>query len=444
MSAYIDFLNQLTNKNRSQYPEFSNQIKWIGYYEALEKEEERNQIIQELESKLNWSFKNTKPWINSLSKGCQLCGQGEWSCLFITGKCNANCFYCPTSQDQDGIPSTQLTSFDNPEDYVEYLNYFGFKGASLSGGEPLLVFDRTLDFVKNIKKKFGNEMYLWMYTNGFLGTKEKYKQLTDAGIDEIRFDIGASNYNLKYLDLAKGIVPNLTVEIPAVPEELERLKQTLPELIKMGVTNLNLHQLRLTNYNASKLLKRNYTYLHGEQATVLESELTALKIIKFVADKNLEIGVNYCAFNFKNRFQKAGFRKKIASRFIDPNTQLTENGYLRSISNNGMFYIIEKNQIQPIHHKKSNFIPEQLKVSFKGLLLDDHLENQHYVKKIIIGNKAFFLRTGLTQNSSTITDNEFTAFLNLFEDNGKEIPEDKELFTLWKNEFIEWDLRDYF
>lgn len=443
MSAYINYLNTLTNKNRSQYHEFIDQIKWIGYYEAAEKEEERNQILQNLEKKLQWSFKNTKPWVNLLSKGCQLCGQGEWSCLFITGKCNANCFYCPTSQDQDGIPSTQLTSFENPEDYVAYLKYFDFKGASLSGGEPLLVFERTLNYIQTIKNELGEEIYLWMYTNGLLGSKEIYQRLTKAGIDEIRFDIGATGYNLKYIQLASGIVPNITVEIPAVPEDLEKIKQTIPELVKLGVTNLNLHQLRLTNYNAPKLLKRNYTYLHGEQATVLESELTALKIIEYVVDHNLNIGVNYCAFNFKNRFQKAGFRRKIASKYIDTNAQLTENGYLRSISNNGSFYVIENNQIQPTANEKNNQIPDKVKISYQGLRLDDQLENQQYVKKIIIGNKAFFLRKGLTQ-TGILETNRRIKFLNLFKNQGKEIPDDQELFDLWKNEFVEWNLRDYF
>ena len=444
MSAYINYLNDLTNKNRTQYPEYNDQIKWVGYYEASEKEEERNQIFQKLDKKLNWSFKNTKPWINSLSKGCQLCGQGEWSCLFITGKCNAKCFYCPTSQEQDGIPSTQLTSFDNPEDYVEYLKYFGFKGASLSGGEPLLVFERTLNYIQTIKKELGDEIYLWMYTNGLLGSKEIYQKLSDAGINEVRFDIGATGYNLKYIQLASGIISNLTVEIPAVPEDLENIKQVIPELIKLGVTNLNLHQLRLTNYNAPKLLKRDYTYLHGEQATVLESELTALKIIEFVVDHNLNIGVNYCAFNFKNRFQKAGFRKKIASKFMESNVQLTENGYLRSISNSESFYAIKNNKIQSLDNEINNSIPEKLEISYKGLLLDDHLENQQYLKKVIIGNKAFFLRTGLTQNTSILENHRLAEFLNLFKNNGKEIPNDKELFALWKNEFIEWNLREYF
>lgn len=443
MNAYIHFLNNLTNNNNLQYPKFNDQIKWVNYYEALEKEELKNKLIKKLQHKLNWSFKNTKPWINTLSKGCQLCGEGNWSCLFITGKCNANCFYCPTSQNIDGIPSTQRTSFDNVDDYIQYLEYFNFKGASLSGGEPLIVFDRTLDYVKNIKKYFGDKMYLWIYTNGILGSKEMYKQLANAGLDEIRFDIGASNYDLKYIKLVKDSIPNISVEIPAVPEDLEQIKQILPELIEIGVTNLNLHQLRLTNYNAPKLLQKKYTYLHGEQATILESELTALKIIEFVADNNLKIGVNYCAFHFKNRFQKAGFRKKIASKFIKPNLQLTDNGFLRSITSNGSSFIIENNKLV----SEKNGLTENhqyFEIIYKGLILDDTLENTQYLKKFNIGNKVYSLKSGLTQTALKTDQSQIFEFIKLFENSGSMIPEDENLFALWKNEFIEWNLRGYF
>jgi pyruvate formate-lyase activating enzyme-like uncharacterized protein len=286
-------------------------------------------------------------------------------------------------------------------------------------------------------------MYLWIYTNGILGSKEMYEKLTNAGLDEIRFDIGASNYDLKYIKLVKNSISNISVEIPAVPEELEQLKQILPELIEIGVTNLNLHQLRLTNYNAPKILQKNYTCLHGEQATILESELTALKIIEFVADNNLKIGVNYCAFHFKNRFQKAGFRKRIASKFTEPNLQLTDNGFLRSISNNGSLYIIENNKLISENNELTEN-HQHFEIKYRGLILDDKPDNTQYLKKIIIGSKTYFLKSGPTQTAVKADQNQIFKFLKLFDNNGSVIPEDKDLFALWKNEFIEWNLREYF
>ncbi len=39
-------------------------------------------------------------------------------------------------------------------------------------------------------------MHVWLYTNGTLATVDILTQLRDAGLDEIRFDIGATDYNL--------------------------------------------------------------------------------------------------------------------------------------------------------------------------------------------------------------------------------------------------------
>ncbi len=57
-------------------------------------------------------------------------------------------------------------------------------------------------------------------------------------------------------------------------------------MIKAGVSNLNLHQLRLTKHNAEKLAKRNYTFIPAEQPIVLESELAALDILILPAKTN--------------------------------------------------------------------------------------------------------------------------------------------------------------
>ena len=195
-------------------------------------DEERAMLLADLEDIALRGCKGTKIDMNTLSPGCRKCVEGEWSCLFISGKCNCRCFYCPTAQDEIGVPTTNTIEFSEPEEYVAYLEQFGFSGASISGGEPLLTPERSLAFVKAVKARFGSAMHVWLYTNGTLAQPEIIKALADAGLDEIRFDIGASRYDLKYLSYASGIIPTLTVEIPAVPEDREILKRLLPELRK--------------------------------------------------------------------------------------------------------------------------------------------------------------------------------------------------------------------
>ena len=121
MNPYIDYLNDFYQKNSEEYPD-SGELNYISYEKSYAMEQYRSNIINSLEDKLKWTFKDTKPILNNISKGCMLCGQGEWSCLFITGLCNANCFYCPAKQDSDHMPETQLLSFDNPLKYAKHFH----------------------------------------------------------------------------------------------------------------------------------------------------------------------------------------------------------------------------------------------------------------------------------------------------------------------------------
>jgi pyruvate formate-lyase activating enzyme-like uncharacterized protein len=342
---------------------------------------------------------------------------GTWSCLFITGKCNAKCFYCPASQETDGIPASQNLHFETPEAYAEYINYFKFKGVSFSGGEPLLFFDRTLEYLKEIRKSCSPDIYIWMYTNGILADEEKFRKLASAGLNEVRFDIGATHFKLNKIAFAKGIIPNITIEIPAVPEEKEKIKQLLPEMIKAGVTNLNLHQLRLTKHNAQKLLKHKYTYIHAEQPVVLESELTALEIVNYARENNLDIGINYCSFFFKNRFQKAGFRNQIANALAHPDEIITEKGFIREYSENTIGY-----KAMVIFDKETTRLnAAELPLKYKTY----HFNRETALKNIVI------------DNHSKAEVDEFLA------NRTEEIPDDETLFKIWQMECIEKGLRDY-
>jgi pyruvate formate-lyase activating enzyme-like uncharacterized protein len=350
MKALINFQQKLVAQNRKEYGVLYDQLKKPSYYGAIEADEKRAQLITETDGKAGYLFNGTKPFAHVVSPGCRLCGEGHWSCLFINNRCNCNCFYCPAPQVDTAIPETQGLTFENPENYIAYIKKMGFKGVALSGGEPLLTFDKTIDFLTKIKKEFGSSVYLWMYTNGTLLDEEKATKLAETGLDEIRFDLTATDYNTKKLKLALGKIPNVTVEIPAIPDEIEQLKSMVVELDSLGVNYLNLHQIRLTPYNLKNLLSRNYTFLHGHRVTVLESELAALEIISFVFKQGLKLPVNYCSFHYKNHYQKAAFRKKAAQFVLHGQQEINGNGFIRTLSLHGISIPIEslKNQLLQI------------------------------------------------------------------------------------------------
>ena len=91
----------------------------------------------------------------------------------------------------------------------------------------MLTPDLTLAYLSAVRKRCGDDVHLWLYTNGTLLTTDLCSRLRDAGLNEIRFDLGAVRYNLKKLRLAVGCIPTVTVEIPAVPEDEELLKRKM-------------------------------------------------------------------------------------------------------------------------------------------------------------------------------------------------------------------------
>ncbi len=413
MEAFYSYLNELVNKNKSAFAAWP-QLKWLNTYTASDFQVLRNELLGGIgESML---FKETKPYHNKISEGCNLCGNGLWSCLFITGKCNASCFYCPASQNKDELPTSQGLSFPTAASYAEYVSYFKYKGVSFSGGEPLLFSDRVAEYLKEIRAKCDTDIYTWLYTNGIVANEAIFKKLADLNLNEVRFDIGATGYSLDKIRHAKGIIKNITIEIPAVPEEKNRIIALLPEMVKAGVSNLNLHQLRLTNYNVEKLKNHNYTYIPAEKPIVLESELSALEIIKYAKQHQIEIGINYCSFFFKNRFQAAGYRRIISEGLHARPGSVNTKGFVRELNEKDLRYYTLK--LADIGTLKEN----------PGILSLEH--------------KKYDYRKELIYCQPFENDKKQACITNLLKQDPYDIPFEQDLFEIWQHEHIEKGLRD--
>jgi pyruvate formate-lyase activating enzyme-like uncharacterized protein len=320
------------------------EMKWLSKEEAKKANRKRNELLQSISGKVLKHFNESKISTGPLSPGCITCGKGIWSCIFIGSLCTAKCFFCPQNRknEKNTLPNESGLIFDNAEDYVDYLEKFKFKGVSFSGGEPFLKFKEVLTYIKKIRERLGKGIYIWVYTNGDLVDKNNLKALKKAGLNEIRFDIAARKYSLKAVKMAIGIIDRVTVEIPAIPEDYETLKKCLPLMKAIGVAHLNLHQL-LANQNCYRqFIDRNYTFLHQPNIAVLESEMTALRLIKYVLDNNIGLSINYCAPIYKHRFQKKGYRERLQFYIKESYEDLTEYGFIRRLSIQDIPVNIEK------------------------------------------------------------------------------------------------------
>jgi pyruvate formate-lyase activating enzyme-like uncharacterized protein len=331
----IDYREGLIEDNIREYGYNYDALSFVTPESARNLQTGRDELLAWLACRAEVGCRGTKVDCRSLSPGCRECVAGSWSCLFINGRCNCSCFYCPSPQDQTGVPQTNGIPFTSAADYGEYLALLGFTGASLTGGEPLLTLDRTIEYLTAIRKRCGDAIHIWLYTNGTLLSADICRSLREAGLDEIRFDIGAIRHNLKKVRLAVGIIPTVTVEIPAVPEEFQLMKGKIVEMAEAGVNYLNLHQLRLTPHNFRHLSGRGYTFIHGEKVTVVESELTALRLLRHALEERIPLPVNYCSFPYKRRFQHAANRRRGAMVATKGCEGVTESGYIKSIALHG-------------------------------------------------------------------------------------------------------------
>jgi pyruvate formate-lyase activating enzyme-like uncharacterized protein len=413
MEAFYTWLNSLQNKNKAEFSQWP-VIKWANPYLINDYQDQRKLLLDNLTD--NLLYKDTKPFLNHISKGCEICASGKWSCLFITNKCNARCFYCPTQQKNDEIPSTQGLDFDDPYKYASYINHFGFKGVSFSGGEPFLYFERTLQYLKVLREKCNKELYIWIYTNGILVDELKLKALANLNLNEIRFDIGATGFSLDKVQMAQGIIPNITIEIPAIPEEKDKIIALLPKMIETGVNNLNLHHLRLTQHNAKHLIKREYSIDSAERPLVIESEMAALEIITEAKKLELKIGINYCSFHYKNRFQKAGYRNTLCEKLF-PIAEITKNGYIRDYKDNS--------------------------ISYYSLKLFNYSDDISMASNIEIGEYNFSYTLTKVFEENNLSTELIEAIDELLEIEPINPPADTLLFTIWQFEYIEEGLRSW-
>ncbi|MBW3015381.1 radical SAM protein [Candidatus Woesearchaeota archaeon] len=265
--------------------------------------------------------------IGTLPKGCQLCVEGKKLVLVVTGLCSSKCYYCPLSDQKKDIDLVWANEWqtDQDKDIITEAELCSSKGAGFTGGDPLLKFDRTLHYIKLLKKRFGKHFHIHLYTPFELVTKEKLQKLEKAGLDEIRFHPKVEDNRLwEKLELAKTLNIDIGIEIPIIPNT-EKQTITLIEYIKDKVKFLNLNELELSDNNTQQLTKLGFTPKNTLSYGVKDSEELALKIMEY-CKKNTELNVHYCTTTLKDSVQLAERIKRRAKNIKQHYDTITDEG----------------------------------------------------------------------------------------------------------------------
>ncbi|HDN75817.1 MAG TPA: 4Fe-4S cluster-binding domain-containing protein, partial [Acidilobales archaeon] len=105
-------------------------------------------------------------WVGELAVGCKLCKEGLKSTLFLTGLCPERCFYCPISFERRGKDVTFINEVlvKDLSDVIIEVIASRSRGIGITGGEPLVRFNKLVKVIKELKEFFGDEFHIHLYT----------------------------------------------------------------------------------------------------------------------------------------------------------------------------------------------------------------------------------------------------------------------------------------
>lgn len=237
-----------------------------------------------------------------LPHGCQLCYEGAKMVLFVTGLCRKNCFYCPVSakrMHKDVIFANERpVSSDN--DILDEARSMHALGTGITGGEPLLVPDRVLGYIKLLKASFGREHHIHLYT-AQSPDRVILTKLKAAGLDEIRFHpqpeiwdhLPGSGFD-RSLEIATKLGMDAGFEIPSLPGS-----EQVAGFARDCNVFINLNELEFSQTNAEALKARGYSAVDDESCRVAGSRDVAYSIIQ----QEPGTKAHFCSSRFKDAVQ---------------------------------------------------------------------------------------------------------------------------------------------
>ena len=93
----------------------------------------------------------------------------------------------------------------------------------LSGGEPTMRPERLLRLVRALRT-LPFRVRLDLYTNGDRLSDDLLRELKDAGLDALRFNLVARDFDTEPVERALRVFDETAVEVPVVPERLAEMK----------------------------------------------------------------------------------------------------------------------------------------------------------------------------------------------------------------------------
>jgi pyruvate formate-lyase activating enzyme-like uncharacterized protein len=254
--------------------------------------------------------------LNWISPACETCRKGIGSITFtISMCCPRNCLFC-FNPNQDNYERLQHEMNDPAAELRElHRQNVLLSDIALTGGEPLMHKKETEKFFVTARDLFP-DAYTRLYTSGAFLDKDYLSRLAKADVSEIRFSLKTDDSpavlqeTLDIIELSRGYLEQVMVEMPVLPDEFEVMCDLLLSLDKIGIDGINLLELCFPFNNVSEFQRRGYklkkeplrvlyNYWYGGGLPIAGSEEVCLDLLAFAVERDLTMGTHYCSLENK-------------------------------------------------------------------------------------------------------------------------------------------------
>ncbi len=237
------------------------------------------------------------------SNGCRSCLLGTGlTAVRKTNKCNLECKFCynygeleeiaPIGEGMWWIGGSKFYEKD-----LDLLLQIHKKptGISYVYLEPFMEIEK---YYPVISKFHGAGIHQHLYTNGTLATEENLKGLAAAGLDELRFNLGASGCADKVIEnigLAKKYFKTVGIETPMTPEFFQGFINKQRAILDTKVDFINCAELHLNPNNIHNYYGEDmYVCRHGYISPIWSRELT-FKLMQMSVEAGWDLVVHDCS-----------------------------------------------------------------------------------------------------------------------------------------------------
>ena len=262
-----------------------------------------------------------------LSNGCKICLFGKGiNAIRSVSECNLRCSFCYYKNTHETTPILQPEHYlvgggkyearldelkiavDKQKETVDAVTWV-FK-------EPFMNIEKHYEPVKYIHDA---GLYQWMYTNGTLCTKENLNKLAEAGLEELRFNLAATECSdsvIEMMEYAASIFPSVGIESPMYKEYYKSFLKKKKKILSSGIKFINCAELHFTPENINESMKNLdniYIYKFG-YVSPMDSRMYTYDMLELASKEKWDITVHDCS-NQTKVFR--GYNKKLPMGVLD-------------------------------------------------------------------------------------------------------------------------------